>query len=807
MDTRGKEDLYLSLASKWAAAGYWSLLGSHVDGEDIVTLCRVRLLITFIRGVEAEAKKRGRPQEWKRASEFVAQLPKLEADLERRARTPRRAVVCIGPGREPDRACRIAALIDRLDEAACPFGQWEDDPIVRAIVREGEAAVEPLLRCADKDQRFSRSPHRLGDDGDHPIFEPVHEVAMASLRLLFHLQVYDTRFDWRVLSDNPEVRKARVDEFREYWKKVKGVPFARRWLDVLANDREEPEHWSFAASTLLARERNVLLPSLVFRGAQTGKAPSYVADALKEDRGRLTELLGRRIEQILRAGRMPRTKEAGWRAWQLADWAGRDARPYLESVARCCAEEEDWEPCALLTEARVRLGDRKALWDYARWLRGGGPSPGGIEVVQMGPLWQNPEHPAVTRVARWMFHGPHSTWAWSHDAGHALYDMGKLACSPLVRVAGFRQALLSRLGDKGKGGTFRVEEERSLRMSLAGDVLDDGSVGADDPEAPAEGTAGEFRVCDYLARAVALGHNEAPRCELYWPVRRRDAAVAACIAYLKRWGGDVHFPPLARPATAEDVREGRAVFSLTGNGTVRTLRLPRGSLHARWTTLKDGPSAEEGKDTALGCLRTVIRYRQEGRVVQAEEVRQGGVWRRYYGFVGSHRVARVPAEEIEFSPPDPEVWLRLGPAFHGQLDGPPPQDEELNARLAAGKAVPFTLKVYNHSGLDHGLAELKGVRLRAWYSPEVVSRQGALKPAAREDAEWIELKAKAGARFAFEAGKTVRAGEQGVACRFDLRDWFDVSRAGFYRVWPVPAEKGAKEDSTYAIQFSVAPRD
>ena len=51
-----------------------------------------------------------------------------------------------------------------------------------------------------------------------------------------------------------------------------------------------------------------------------------------------------------------------------------------------------------------------------------------------------------------------------------------------------------------------------------------------------------------------------------------------------------------------------------------------------------------------GHDRPYIEGMQTGRVWQAEEVREGDRWRRYYGFVGRHALARVPAEEIEFPP-------------------------------------------------------------------------------------------------------------------------------------------------------------
>ena len=50
---------------------------------------------------------------------------------------------------------------------------------------------------------------------------------------------------------------------------------------------------------------------------------------------------------------------------------------------------------------------------------------------------------------------------------------------------------------------------------------------------------------------------------------------------------------------------------------------------------------------------------QTGLVWQAEEVREGDRWRRYYGFVGRHALTRVPAEEIEFPAPWRQGWAPL----------------------------------------------------------------------------------------------------------------------------------------------------
>src|SRR5262249_15943744 len=131
------------------------------------------------------------------------------------------------------------------------------------------------------------------------------------------------------------------------------------------------------------------------------------------------------------------------------------------------------------------------------------------------------------------------------------------------------------------------------------------------------------------------------------------------------------FPTRRRPATEEEVRTGQAVFALKGEVRALPWKLP---IEANWITLRDESYFEkEQKDGKSLTRRT---YRNRGRVWQAEEVFEDGKWRRYFGFVGSHRIARVPAEEIEFpppseswSPPPEDRWAELAPGLHGRLRG------------------------------------------------------------------------------------------------------------------------------------------
>ena len=107
----------------------------------------------------------------------------------------------------------------------------------------------------------------------------------------------------------------------------------------------------------------------------------------------------------------------------------------------------------------------------------------------------------------------------------------------------------------------------------------------------------------------------------------RDAAVEASVAFLKTYGhrltaepppgerahpsekrAHLAFPILGRPATKEDVRAGRAIFLLEGEGEIRRVEPPSIPIKAKWI-----PPGEEPGGVAV-----------DGWVWQAEEVRQGG---------------------------------------------------------------------------------------------------------------------------------------------------------------------------------------
>jgi len=154
----------------------------------------------------------------------------------------------------------------------------------------------------------------------------------------------------------------------------------------------------------------------------------------------------------------------------------------------------------------------------------------------------------------------------------------------------------------------------------------------------------------------------------------------------------------------------------------------------------------------------------------------------------------------------PREWLRIGGGLDAGLEVPPLKVELIDdcpPRLPAGANLTFRLIVRNARGLDQTTPDVdRGVRVRLLYAPETVSRQGALAPLARTDADWKTLTPRPGAAFQVVKARTLAPAEDTKAATFDLRERFELGKSGFYRVQILPADK---DDDVVEVCFSLAP--
>jgi len=95
---------------------------------------------------------------------------------------------------------------------------------------------------------------------------------------------------------------------------------------------------------------------------------------------------------------------------------------------------------------------------------------------------------------------------------------------------------------------------------------------------------------------------------------------------------------LTAPATAEDVKAGKAIFTFEGLGERRVWKLSKTPRSARWFASKRHPIKYSDGSTG---------YSVHGSVLQAEELLVDGRWKLYFGFLSKYGAAVVPAEEMD----------------------------------------------------------------------------------------------------------------------------------------------------------------
>jgi len=552
------------------------------------------------------------------------------------------------------------------------------------------------------------------------------------------------------------------------------------------------------------------VPKLSGESLRTGKDPS------------VTQLMLKRLEALFAAedGQMKYytgLHGSSRMALCLGKWDPPAALPILRKQTKRCRdyqrERAKVKPGATLDMsreivsllmARHGAGDEKALEEYAGWMCWLTRAPEWSTPDIFEPMWRHSEHPAIAAAAEWIFNDEASAWSTlvSHTPTGGAHKLAQLLQTPLVRLPGFRDHLLRRLADTTRVGTVTINERGRLdvRSDTGWDTNDSPLPG--DPHLPTVGSRIPFRMCDLYARKLSLLEGT-PQCRLYWDEAKRDQAVAACAAFLRRYGprfgtrpgGDLKlvFEPLERPATPEDVETGLAVFSLAGGGEVRRVPMPTLPITGRWLTLKDCPYESTSYDVKTGKEERGITYHQSGRVIQAEEVLRDGKWERFYGFVGRYCVARAPAGEMDF-PNARRGWAPLSRKLDCRITR-----VHVVVRRAVGEPVTLELSLRNRGGLDQRvpstylatdpLALRSGIDLKLQYAPGDVWPQ--VPPHLRhtvgvhvpDQGDWTELKPRITARFkAADVGKTLAPTEAFVALRLDLRDWFDLSRPGSYQL-------------------------
>lgn len=195
-----------------------------------------------------------------------------------------------------------------------------------------------------------------------------------------------------------------------------------------------------------------------------------------------------------------------------------------------------------------------------------------------------------------------------------------------------------------------------------------------------------------------------------------------------------------------------------------------------------------------------LYFAQRGLVWQAEEVREGPRWRRYYGFVGRHAMTRVPAEELDFPSPWNTGWSGASRDLEARLVPPGGRDDGrliLREPVPAVGPLPIVLTLRNLRGIEAAIptdwnrpgevpALREGVTIRLRRQPDKdrtapVAGFGQGEPRSTEP--WPEVAdRREPERYRSSATTTLAPTATAEVLRLDLRPLYGPLDPGHYRI-------------------------
>ena len=560
---------YLTLARDLAWYHFDRALCAHMRGDDPIALADARFLMGFTRAVELKAEAMGfeRPERTTPHGEpapyidFLGQLPELLADQERRAWERARPPE---PPRGEGREARVAALIRDLDQvAARQWGQpggvvLGESPIIKDLIAQGDAAVEPLIRAFRTEGRLTRSVGFHRDFFRSRTILGADQAAYTALTGI--LKVTNFAPPAADGPNGPRTRDDVADEIQAYWEKNRAIPLVERWYRTLADDQAGDKAWLEAAGNIIQPENVRTVPGGgPFTVTETttpapGVTPKLRGEPLRKGHEpTVAALMARRVESMRKTpeGQRFELLDPCRMTAILAEWDPVAGLTTLRDMTRICRERyarpgngRDWTnqnlavSIARFTLARDKAGDAEAVREYAEWVKT--TSPEWLEqnaLAVLEPLHRKPGDPTLAAAAAWLFGDPRSPWKRpiGRKGSRSTYHLAELIASPLVGVPAFRTMLLAALDDRSPAGRAEASHNDSVSVQLDSGLSMGGSTPGGDRDAPARGMAVPLRTCDFYAWRLATLEG-APAFNPCWPPTRRDDALAALAAFLRRKG-------------------------------------------------------------------------------------------------------------------------------------------------------------------------------------------------------------------------------------------------------------------------------
>ncbi|MDI3285662.1 hypothetical protein [Polyangium sp. 15x6] len=537
----GRErDMFARLAEHFLHVLRDRALWAHVRGDDALALASLRGLARLSPALSARAAALGVDEP---TVKLLAEPPgPLLADQEKRAARKAPAPKGLPSPLPADPAARVAALVAALGEVREPaFGrsgaqsQVLEDPILRALLAEGEAAALPLAEALANDERYTRS-----------IWYEAHGIMLLTVRDVAELALDTLAADLPLAPAPPdETKQQKAARFREAAEKFKSIPADERWFRDLADDTAGPLRWAQAATRIVGptdaprRSPDASDFLALFLRVDGPPRPRFAGLASRKNPS-VTELLARRMRQLADMKRHEYLRASCEMGLLLALWDPRGAtralREGTEPLRKGWKEIKDPDadelgPClAVFYVARSASGDEKAFDEYASFIREIDPATvpprAGTLLTLLAPLALRPTRPSIVAAGRAMFATKTSPWATRFRRG----ERDDLLEPSLLRIPGMRELVLPALEDRSAVGAIEIDEYGEAEWGLDGAGEFDREheqVDPRDPGAAPSNSKMPLRVCDRVASVLAQRIGSAAPFRMYWIEPRRDDAIAA----------------------------------------------------------------------------------------------------------------------------------------------------------------------------------------------------------------------------------------------------------------------------------------
>lgn len=532
-------DPYLAWANDWAWSLFDRMICAHQRGDERLALADARPLSKIQPLIETNCAQRGFKREtyygFQKQGQlqpylnFLDQLPQLLADLERREKEGTHAsVISSGLTNITNQAERVRDLIRDLDLVqAHQWGQpggvnLAEDPIVAALIAEGDAAVEPLLDCMEQDKRLTRSVSFGRDFHRGRNVLSVNNAAWVALQTIL------------------QAGFANAAEMRVYWNKFKHLKLEERWYAILADDTAR-NRWQEAAANIVQPENATHFPGgySMEKPAATNAAVKLRGECLRSERNpSITELLTRHALEV------PTNNVGSYdlssccqMAEYLARWDVQAALPVAKTLSKRASTVIKYSGQQLgdyltkLALARAKAGDSSAFDEYAEWIVTTSPSQ--FERFNLDcfePMKQSPTNPILQTAAEKLFSQTNSAWGalpWKNNFNWPTVDAG------LVPIKGYRTLLCRELEKTNLCGSVNLERPGFIAYTVT-DLHQSGSFGVALPASclATNGSTVTIRWGDWVAIALANCNSNFP-FDPFAAADKRDEAINAVISKLQ----------------------------------------------------------------------------------------------------------------------------------------------------------------------------------------------------------------------------------------------------------------------------------